>query len=196
VGRIGMPARGFIPPGLLGYEPGKALTPGAETEQPLKGLELSCLVNMAYEGQHQPVAGELYEIFQRKGIKISVRKTKEEDMNKAVAAASTDIFLERWIADYPDTDNFVGLLHSEKGFVGHYCGTPEIDRLVERGRIETRPEVRHDIYREIEHMIARRALMLPLFHEQTYRFARPEVGGFEIRLSYPAVPYEKLWIRR
>jgi hypothetical protein len=56
--------------------------------------------------------------------------------------------------------------------------------------------VRHDIYREVEQIIARRAL-LPLFHEQTYRFARPEVEGFEIvfNMQQP-VPYEKLWIRR
>ena len=76
------------------------------------------------------------------------------------------------------------------------CGTPEIDRLVERGRIETDPGVCHRIYREIEQIIVRRALLVPLFHEQTYRFAAPEVQDFEVNMSRETVPYEKLWFRR
>ncbi len=53
------------------------------------------------------------------------------------------------------------------------------------------------IYREIEQIIARRALLVPLFHEQTYRFARPEVEGLEIVFNMQqSLPYEKLWIRR
>ncbi len=116
---------------------------------------------------------------------------------KSLLATMVDFDLLRWVGDYPDADTFVGVLHSEKGYVGSFCGTREIDRLIERGRVETDPEVRHDIYREIEQIIARRALLLPLFHEQAYRFARPEVEAFEIifNMQQP-VPYEKLWIRR
>jgi len=194
VGRIGIAAHGYIPPGLLGYEPGKVLVP--TQEKGFKHVELSCLVNHVYEGHYLPVKQELFDSFQKKGFDIRTMEMKVEDFNKAMNVAPSDLVLERWIADYPDADNFVGLLHSEKGFIGRYCGTPEVDSLIERGRMETRPEMRHDIYREIEQIIARRALLLPLFHEKTYRFARPEVEGFEIRLSYPAVPYEKLWIRR
>ncbi len=103
----------------------------------------------------------------------------------------------RWFDDYPDADTFYhGLLHTEKGLIGVYCGTPEIDRLVERGRTETDPGVRHRIYREIEQIIIRQALLLPLFHEQTYRFAAPEVQDFEVHISRETVPYEKLWLRR
>ena len=196
VGRIGIPARGFIPPGLLGYESGKPPVPSAGKDSALKGIELSWMINPTYESSHLPFSRELIETLRKTGLEIKVIPTIEEEMNKRIQAAASDILLERWIADYPDTDNFVALLHSEKGFYRNYCGTPEIDRLIERGRAETRPEVRHDIYREIEHIIARRALLLPLFHAQTYRLARPEVEGYEVRFSYPAIPYEKLWIRR
>jgi serine/threonine protein kinase/ABC-type transport system substrate-binding protein len=196
VGRIGIAAHGLIPPGLLGYESGKAAARVFEKTQAMKSVQLSALVNLVYDGPYLPAARELFDVFQKKGFEVRRTEIKEEGYNKALHAAPTDIALERWIADYPDGDNFVELLHSEKGIYGRYCGTPEVDRLIERGRMETRPEMRHDIYREIEQIIARRSLLLPLFHEQTYRFARPEVEGFEIRLSYPAVPYEKLWIRR
>ncbi|HEY4491358.1 MAG TPA: hypothetical protein VI958_05125, partial [Acidobacteriota bacterium] len=62
---------------------------------------------------------------------------------------------------------------------------------------ESDPEVRNDIYREVEDIISQRALLLPLFHEQAYCFARPEVEGFYVAFSTRSVlPYEKLWVRR
>ena len=42
-----------------------------------------------------------------------------------------------------------------------------------------------------------RVLLIPLFYEVTYRFARPEVEGFELSFSMiNPVPYENPWIRR
>jgi ABC-type oligopeptide transport system substrate-binding subunit len=71
-----------------------------------------------------------------------------------------------------------------------------MDRLCIRGRTETRTELRHEIYQEAEQLIARRAILLPLFHEQTYRFARPEVQDFEVTFGLQTVPYEKVWLRK
>ena len=39
---------------------------------------------------------------------------------------------------------------------------------------------------------ASRALLAPLFHEQIYRFARPEVDGMHLTYARPVVPYEEL----
>ena len=69
------------------------------------------------------------------------------------------------------------LLHSDSGFLGRFVANPELDALAERGRAETDPRVRHSIYRRVEELIAREALLLPLFHDQTYCFARPEIEG-------------------
>jgi len=52
------------------------------------------------------------------------------------------------------------------------------------------------VYRQIEETISREVLMLPLFHEQAYRFARPEVEGLKVSFSSPAVPYEELRVHR
>ncbi len=38
--------------------------------------------------------------------------------------------------------------------------------------------------------------MLPLFHDQVYCFARPEVEGLDSLGSNPVVSYDELWIRR
>ena len=74
-------------------------------------------------------------------------------------------------------------------------GSPEVDRLIARGRSETSPAARHAVYRQIEEIIARDRLLLPLFHEQTYRFARPEVEGLSLTYGVTAVDYASLRVR-
>jgi len=66
---------------------------------------------------------------------------------------------------------------------------------IERARAETAPATRHALYRQLEESIARDALLLPLFHEQAYRFARPEVEGLSVSFG-GHVAYEDLHIRR
>ena len=57
---------------------------------------------------------------------------------------------------------------------------PKLDELIARGREELDPTTRHSIYRRIEEIIEHEALLLPLFHEQVYRFVRPESEGMEL----------------
>lgn len=195
VGRLALPAYGIIPPGLLGYTPFRPRT--AKTETPTaKNVEVDLMLNSVYDGPYSLLAKEVCSTLEENGFKIRILAGRHEQLR--AEDRGYHICLTRWIADYPDADTFVhGLLYSKGGFDGHLCKTPEMDALIERGRSETRPEVRHDIYMEAEDLIARRALLLPLFHEQTYRFPRPEVEDFELAFStVQPVPYEKLWIRR
>jgi ABC-type transport system substrate-binding protein len=71
-----------------------------------------------------------------------------------------------------------------------------MDQLILKGRSETRPQLRHNIYQEAEQFLVKHAILLPLFHEQTYRFASSEIEDFELNLAIQNVPYEKLWMRR
>jgi ABC-type transport system substrate-binding protein len=79
--------------------------------------------------------------------------------------------------------------------MGRLCGSPVVDRLIERGRAEADPMNRHTLYRQIEETISTEALLLPLFHEQVYRFAQPQVEGLSVSSLPPVVPYEQLRIR-
>jgi len=101
-----------------------------------------------------------------------------------------------WAVKFPDADGFVsGLLKTDSGIIGHACGSTEIDRLIERGRSETDPTLRSDIYREIDDILMSEALVLPLFHEQMSCFARPEVDGFTVRRFRPFFPFEEMSVR-
>ena len=199
LGRLAVPAHGLIPPGLLGHDPasgartsaGSPQSPGQQSVE----IELTAALNPVYFGEYASLIRELSLAFSQQRVKVRpVNRTMTEFMEARIGA-TVDMVVSRWIADYPDADTFVHLLHSQEGYFGRFCGTPEIDRLIEKGRGETSPAMRHSIYRDIEEIIARDVLLMPLFHEQTYRFARPEVEGLSVSYGAPAVDYASLRIR-
>jgi peptide/nickel transport system substrate-binding protein len=147
-------------------------------------------------GEFGALTRELTQAFREMGYSIRVlNKTMAEFMD-AQKNAPSEIAIGRWIGDYPDADTFAqGVLHSREGVYGRYCGIKSIDALCERGRGEIDPRTRESIYREVEEIVAREALMIPLFHEQVYRFARPEVEGLALGFGQPLVLYENLSIR-
>ena len=170
---------------------------GAHTARSGDEIELRCLVHSIYETTYSPLARELFECLRNLGFHPVVVETKSEYAGIAEYAESADLNLTRWIADYPDADAFsFSMLHSRKGLHGPFCGLGELDALIEQGRGESNSDARHQIYRRFEETIARNVLLLPLFHEQTYRFTRQGLEGFEFRHNYPTVAYEKLWLHR
>ncbi|HEY4491280.1 MAG TPA: ABC transporter substrate-binding protein, partial [Acidobacteriota bacterium] len=185
IGRLAIPAHGLIPPGLLGYEPRKRRNSGsAKKSESAQNIELVCATHTLFDGPYAAFTKELFRSFQDNGFSIRTTETKAEYSKYPVIVNNVDLAMTRWIGDYTDPDTFFsGLLHSERGLVAAFCSTPEMDQLIDRGRRETHPQLRHEIYQQAEQMIVQRAIVFPLFHEQTYRFFRPEVEGFELRFT-------------
>jgi ABC-type transport system substrate-binding protein len=200
LGRTAIPARGLIPPGLLGYDPSLAArTIGEEEAAQSVGTGettvLTAVIRPQFYGKYSPLMRPLESAFERAGVKLRRVDESMDDFIAGAAKGTVDVALGRWAADYPDTDSFVHALHTREGFYGRMCGTPEIDRLEERGRAKSDPAARHGIYRQVEEIVARDALLLPLFHEQVYRFARPEIDGLSVSFWVPVVRYDELSVR-
>ena len=208
LGRLAIPASGLIPPGLLGYahaaERSTDSIPLRPAEQKSSDktisretLEVTALIHPSFEGEYVALFKELNEIFREMGFLIRpVNRTMAEYV-EIRKNHDTDLVIGRWASDYPDADTFVyGVMQTEEGFMGRYCGLREIDQLAERGRAEMDPRIRHSIYRQVEEVIAREALLVTLFHEQVYRFVQPDVEGLSLGFSLPTVAYEKLSVRR
>ncbi|HWZ85425.1 MAG TPA: ABC transporter substrate-binding protein [Thermoanaerobaculia bacterium] len=210
LGRLAIPAHGLIPPGLLGYSAsgsssGAAVQGAAspadssvEATVSRETVDLTAAVHPIFFGEFANFFRELGEAFREVGYRIRPANRTMSEYLKLSDAGDADIDVGRWTADYPDTDTFLyGCLHSSSGAFRCYLGTPELDHLADQGRIETDPRVRHSVYRQAEEMLAREALLLPLFHDQVYCFARPELEGLTtIGQSNAVIPYEDLWIRR
>jgi len=197
LGRLAVPAHGLIPPGLLGhdsaYTPRIPLASASAPEQPGAEIELTAVLNPVFFGEYAALAREVSRSLREHQVTIRPVNRTMGEMQEAMAQGSVDVVIGRWAADYPDADTFANILAKE-GLLGRFCGSPEVDRLIARGRSETSPAARHAVYRQIEEIIARDRLLLPLFHEQTYRFARPEVEGLSLSYGVIAVDYASLRI--
>ncbi|MCA1582665.1 MAG: ABC transporter substrate-binding protein, partial [Acidobacteria bacterium] len=183
LGRLAIPAHGLIPPGLLGHSAHRkdagASTPGASSDTSIQAtvsretVELTVALHPIFSGELSALAREASERFREMGFVLKpVSKTMAEylDVNRR---ADADLAIGRWSADYPDADTFVyGVLHSTAGILGRFIANPEIDRLIDQARAETDPRARHSLYRKVEEIVARESLLLPLFHDQVYAFAR------------------------
>jgi ABC-type transport system substrate-binding protein len=197
LGSLAVPAQGLVPPGLLGHDPFRRAGEARPNDVPtqLSPIELKAAVHPIFLSEYAACGEALLKAFHEVGVRIRPVTQTLDQFLAATRDASTDLAVGRWIADYPDADSFAYILHSSAGFMGRYCGSPEIDRLLAEGRTEGDPGKRHAIYRQIEEILARDAILLPLFHEQSYRFARPEVEGLSVTPFSPTVRYEHLTVR-
>ncbi len=199
LGRMAIPAASLIPPGLLVHDPTHAARveptrPAAPTEQPA-AVEVTAAVHPVFSAGYSAFSRGLVSAIAGAGVTVRSATSTYDEYLEAVTQGSVDLLVGRWTGDYPDADTFAYVLHSQGGFLGRFCASAELDRLVGLGRTETTPATRHAIYREIEETVAREALLIPLFHEQAYRFARPEVEGLSISATLGQVAYEDLHIR-
>jgi ABC-type transport system substrate-binding protein len=196
LGKVAIPAHGLIPPGLLGYEPPHRA--GVAYEAPPTSsvdVELSAAVHPVFTQEYAEFFAQFRNALAEVGVRIRPTEVGMAELLEGREQVTVDLALVQWVADYPDADTFVRILQSSAGFIGPLCGSPEIDSLVERGRDETDSEARHAVYRRIEDIAARDVRLLPLFHEQVYRFARPEIEGLTVACWSPTVSYESLKVR-
>jgi ABC-type transport system substrate-binding protein len=95
-----------------------------------------------------------------------------------------------WVADYADPQNFLDVLfHS--GSPENHCqyANPDVDRLLERARLERDHTTRMRLYQDAEALILRDAPWVPLWHTKRYVLVKPYVQG------YVSPPVVLPWLR-
>lgn len=193
--RLAVPGNTLIPPGLLTHEPSARRRPATGGRHTGERIPVKVMFHSVYESQYGGFVQELLRSLDENGFAVEVIDRKGE-YRKFNGIPDADVSLTRWLADYPDADSFMNsVLHSERGGEGPFCGSADLDALIEKGRTESEPSARQAIYRQIEELIRNRAIVLPLFYEQAYCFTRPKVEGLELNFFNPYVPYEYLWLR-
>ena len=196
LGRVVTPATGLIPPGLLGYTGVRpSMPPGNRAA--IAGLRLRAAVQPMLLTQFGALTKPLMKALSDRGVTLDIINTTAQEYLDAVRTEAPDLVIGRWVGSIPDADYFTGeLLYTQGTFLGHLCGTPEVNALAERARSEPDVNARNALYRQIDETIAREALMLPLFYEEANRFAGVGVDGLVMSFTHPEVAYEMLTVRR
>jgi len=186
-------ASGLIPPGLPGHEPTSPPEPTTELPCP-EGTVLRIAALPIYTGTYARLWLRVLAALEELGLRFEiVSDGPTAEVIRLAREGSVDLIAHRWVADYPDADTFVtSLVHSREGLLQGLIRSPAVDRLAEEGRRETDPGRRDAIYRQVEEQLHQEAVLLPLFHEQTYRFAQPWVEGLRLVIGTPEVAYDEL----
>ena len=118
LGRIALPAHGFIP--RFVYNNPKATARDRYTvsspvrTKPTSQIEIKTAVNPVYFGEYSPIFNEVTNAFAEHNLNISVANKTTREFAEMRQQGIADLLVTRWIADYPDADNFVRLLHSQE----------------------------------------------------------------------------------
>ncbi|MEE9195896.1 MAG: ABC transporter substrate-binding protein, partial [Alphaproteobacteria bacterium] len=195
LGTRGVRAQGWIPPGLLEHDAiSGAGRPKASA--PSLDLELTAAVHPILQGEHASFFQGLINMLKEAGVRIKTVTRTMDEFVQASLDASVDVEIGRWYGDYPDADDFAHCVHSgREGALGQMCGLEEMDVLIAEGRAHTDAATRQATYRRLEALITRQVPLIPLFHEQVYRIAHPDVEGLTVSDWQPAVNYESLRTR-
>lgn len=126
---------------------------------------------------------------QNLGIDVRVRQFDRNGFMDAMSRRRDQfqLFFYGWLADYADPQNFLDLLfHSRSNENGAQYTNPDVDRLLERARMERDSAARYRLYQEAEGMILRDAPWVPLWHSKRYVLVKPYVQGYGTSaMAYP-----------
>jgi peptide/nickel transport system substrate-binding protein len=190
---IGHPAtNGFIPIGLpnynnkriRGYEynPAKSLELLKDAGFPNgKGLQAITITTTAdYLDLCEFIQHELKNI----GININIEVVTGVANRELIANSKVACFRGSWVADYPEPENYFSLFYS-KNFAPsgpnytHYK-KEQFDQLYLKSFTELQLQKRYRIYQQMDSIIMKDAVVVPLYYDEAIRFINKNVSGLGI----------------
>ncbi len=211
----GIPAQSPIPPGIFGYD-ADYVNP-YRTVDPKRAAEL--LSEAGYPGGIDPATGQplrltfdtpdtsargrlRYQFFvdawRRLGIDVQIAATTYNQFQDKVRRGAYQLFMWGWVADYPDPENFLGLLwgklaRSAGGPNTANFDDPEYDELFLRMRDMPDGPERLAVIREMRAILEREGPWIDLFFPETYALIHGWVYNAKpLGMSYSTLKYR--WI--
>lgn len=200
-GRFARPATSLLPPGILGHseerpeplslEAAKGLL--AEVPGP-RPLRLRVVVHPIFKHRYDAFLRAIQREWQPLGVEVTVEEETLEGFAESwKEPGDIDLCIGRWLPEYDDPDGYTHLLlNSEVGFLAKYLPSDALDEPLLEARRERRLDRREELYRQVEGILRRDDLMLPLFHDVDYRIAHPRVRGMRLLRHPPYVDYRHL----
>ena len=180
-------ADGILPPALPDHDPSfegiaydpeeaRAVLATSRYADKMPELVLSTAGTSAHLGSDARAVLAMLE--ENLGLEVTVEQLEWADFLEDLNRGRFQMALSGWIADYPDSQNFLDLLfHSASPQNRSGYANADVDALLESARAKLDPERRTELYRQAERMIINDAPWIPLTHAVSYTLAKPHVRG-------------------
>lgn len=149
-------------------------------------IEILVCANWARRWPMLSIAQYLQTELGKLGFAVSLKSLEMGAFNDAVKAGEYHISLTPWTGSDPD-DFFSEWIHSEGGFNqsrGIKFSDPEADELIREAAGEMDPERRHELYAELQELVAEKAPIVPVYHDITVYAARKHVETFTLDFEF------------
>ncbi|MBC7130628.1 ABC transporter substrate-binding protein [Candidatus Bathyarchaeota archaeon] len=113
---------------------------------------------------------------------------------RAMVRSQLPIFIIGWLADYPDPHNFVHpFMHSNGAFSAwQRYSNPTVDQLIERGITESDPDVRRNIYYQLQEIYYEEVPSFTLEQPLARHWERDWIQGWYYNPIYPGIYFYAL----
>lgn len=186
-------AQSIIPPGLGGYR--------KEFKNPYVKFDLESakklLAEAGYPGgkglpeitvqtRNETVARQIIEHFakcmEKIGVKVKVGMNTWPELINKVTKRQHQMYTMAWGADYPDAENFLGLLYCPNSAPGsngaNYCN-PEFDGLYKTATILQDSPERNSMYEKVNEMVATESPWIFGFHRTKFYLSHAWLKNFK-----------------
>ncbi|HET8628324.1 MAG TPA: peptide ABC transporter substrate-binding protein [Thermomicrobiales bacterium] len=143
------------------------------------------------------IAVTMEQVYKRDlGVPLEVIGVDWPQYLQGLSARSYPAFELSWVADYPDPENFLGVLFaSDSGENQTGYRNPEVDRLLAEAAVERDPAKRHRLYLQIQQRILDDVVIIPIYHAIEYTVVKPYVKGLTIT-PMGILDLDTVWIER
>ncbi|MGB4779209.1 ABC transporter substrate-binding protein [Microbacterium sp.] len=125
----------------------------------------------------QIIASELEPL----GITVSIRQPDFSTWLDEQNSGNFDMLMMGWLGNIDPDDFYYSQHHTDGGSNAQGYSNPEVDRLLDAGRIETDADARKDLYGQAATIIADEASYIYLYNPSVIQVWSPEVTGYETR---------------
>lgn len=194
-------ARSLLPPGLQGhdpqaigylYDPSRARNLLRQANIP-EGTTLEML--QAETGTNQEILRVIAENLKDVGLDLHVQFLGPDLLQQAIEAGKVPIRLTKWVADYPDPDNFLYVtFHSKNPALQTGFQNKEFDRLVEEARLVADIRERVHLYQKAERIWMEESPCIALFHNRALVLHQENVQSCIPHFTQPILRLKKIWL--
>jgi peptide/nickel transport system substrate-binding protein len=129
------------------------------------------------------------------GIDAEIRSLEWGTWLEEQGAGNFDMYICGWIGNIDPDDFFYAQHHTDEFFNFTGYSNPEVDELLEAGRVETDQEARKEIYNQVQQEIIDDAPYVYLYNPDVVQAWQPYVHGYA---AFPtnAKCFENTWLSR